>query len=602
MAHVKSGVKNLFIVGVVVVVLFGLRFAALHGYINAPGISKALSVQKVDLPSQNDAQVANVAPLPYPSTSEASVSATPIRFDVWEWNAMSALMLANGGKHTTKGSLMEKYGVNLYLKREDSNNQMKSDLVACANQLHDGSTSCTQGAEAIIVMGDGAGQWLADLNPQLKKLGDDYKLVIIGAVGRSNGEDALLGPPEWKRDPQTLKGKTIVGVLRDGDWNIALKFLGDNNLKNNPDVTTYDPDAVNWIAAPDEDYIKAVTEVFIPNRCDERRVVKDGRLTGDKVNVCPDGVVTWTPGDQQAVDGRSGTVKIVSSRDYSAQMPAVIIGIKHFFRANADEFQGLLAANFQAADQIKAYDAALKKSAEISFEVYNKDQSPEYWYKYFKGVSQKGTLLGGSAVFNLEDDLNYFGLTKGYNNNMATTYTTFANIATTQYKDLFSKNPIPPYREAVDTSYILGAQSLLNSSGVTGAEAETTDYSKQVESGSMVSHAAYHIEFATGSDQPLPSSIPELERIKSSLAIASGLAVKIDGFTDNVGNPASNQSLSERRAYAVKRYLQERAPRDFPDSRFQSVKGHGQSQPIASNDTADGKARNRRVEITQIGD
>ncbi|MGD0910031.1 MAG: hypothetical protein ABSA96_20800, partial [Candidatus Acidiferrales bacterium] len=157
------------------------------------------------------------------------------------------LIYANGGPDTTKGSLMEKYGVNLTLHREDSNSQMKNDLVACAKQLHDGEKTCSQGAEALVVMGDSGGQWLSALNPVLKKLGPEYQAVIIGAVGRSNGEDALLGPAEWKTNPQSMKGKTVVGVIRDGDWNIALNYMGSNGLKNNPDLNTFDPDAVNWI-------------------------------------------------------------------------------------------------------------------------------------------------------------------------------------------------------------------------------------------------------------------------------------------------------------------------------------------------------------------
>jgi OmpA-OmpF porin, OOP family len=147
---------------------------------------------------------------------------------------MFSLIYANGGADTTKGSLMEKNGVNLTLHREDSNSQMKADLLACAKQLHDGEKTCSKGAEAIVVMGDSGGQWLANLNPQLKKLGPEYQAVIIGAVGRSNGEDALLGPAEWKSNPQSMKGKTVVGVIRDGDWNIALNYLGSNGLKNNP--------------------------------------------------------------------------------------------------------------------------------------------------------------------------------------------------------------------------------------------------------------------------------------------------------------------------------------------------------------------------------
>ena len=147
---------------------------------------------------------------------------------------MFALLYANGGKETTKGSLMEKYGVNLALHREDSNSQMKADLLACAKQLHDGEKTCSSGAVALVVMGDGGGQWLADLNPQLKKLGPEYQAVIIGAVGRSNGEDALLGPAEWKSNPQSMKGKTVVGVIRDGDWNIALNYMGSNGAQEQP--------------------------------------------------------------------------------------------------------------------------------------------------------------------------------------------------------------------------------------------------------------------------------------------------------------------------------------------------------------------------------
>jgi len=426
--------------------------------------------------------------------------------------------------------------------------------------------------------------------------------VIIGAVGRSNGEDALLGPAEWKSNPQSMKGKTVVGVIRDGDWNIALNYLGSNGLKNNPDLKTWDPDAVNWISAPDEDYIKAVTEVYVPNRCEDRKVVKDGRPTGETAKVCPDGVVTWTPGDEQAVHGRPGTTKIVSSHEYASQMPAVIMGIKKFFNDNRDEVHGLLAASFQAADQLKAFDAARRKAGEISAKIYN-DQNGEYWYSYYMVVrdAKTGQSLGGSAVFNLEDDVNYFGLDGKHNNNMRASYETFGRIATQNYPQLFKDNPIPPYKEAVDASFIFGAQALLNTSGVQGASAETVDYTKEAASGTVVGHKAVYINFASGSDRPEPSSLPTLSELKDALAINSQLAIQIDGYTDNAGSDAVNVPLSEKRAQAVKHYFQQAAPLSFPDSRFKSVAGHGSQDPLAPNTTAGGKALNRRVEITQIG-
>jgi outer membrane protein OmpA-like peptidoglycan-associated protein len=307
--------------------------------------------------------------------------------------------------------------------------------------------------------------------------------------------------------------------------------------------------------------------------------------------------VTWTPGDEQAVHGRPGTTKIVSSHEYASQMPAVIVGIKKFFNDNRDEVSGLLAASFQAADQLKAFDAARRKAGDISAKIYN-DQTGDYWYTYYMGLRdpKSGQPLGGSAVFNLEDNVNYFGLDGKHNNNMRASYETFGKIATLNYPQLFKDNPIPPYKEAVDTSFIFGAQALLNTSGVQGASAETVDYAKEAASGNVVGHKAVYINFATGSDQPLPNSLPTLNELKDALAINSQLALQIDGYSDTVNLP-----LSEKRAQAVKRYFQQVAPLSFPDSRFTAVAGHGSQNPLASNATAGGKALNRRVEISQIG-
>jgi OOP family OmpA-OmpF porin len=582
-------------------VVLGMKF----GIIPMPAKMKSIVASRVALPSQADAQVANVTAIPYPSKKIANIDAVRFPIDEWEWNAQSAVHGANGGAETTKGSLMEKHGVNLSIHRQDSNSQMKIDLADCAKQLHDGEKTCiptTTAVAAILVMGDSAGQWMADLNPQLKKLGPEYQVEIIGAVGRSDGEDGLLGPSEWKSNPKSMLGKTIVGVIRDGDWNIALNYMGANGLRNNPDLHTYDPDAVNWIAAPDEDYIKAVTDVYIPNRCEKRDVVKDGHLTGKQADVCPDGVVTWLPGDEQAVHGRPGTTKIISSHQYAAQMPDIVLGIKKFFNDNRDEINGFFAATFQEADQIKAFQDARKKAGEISAEIY-KDQTGSYWYGYYNGIKDPATgqPLGGSQVFNLEDNVNYFGLDGRHNNNMRATYETFARIDVENYPDLFKgEHAIPPYKDVVDTSFILGAQAKLNTEGVQSAEAESTDYSK-AQNGEVLGHEAVYISFNTGSDTPTPEGMEQLHKLRDSLAVNSALALQIDGYTDNTGSDTVNIPLSHRRAQAVKQYFQKTAPASFPEARFKSIEGHGSQDPIAPNTTTQNKAKNRRVEIVQIG-
>jgi outer membrane protein OmpA-like peptidoglycan-associated protein len=283
-------------------------------------------------------------------------------------------------------------------------------------------------------------------------------------------------------------------------------------------------------------------------------------------------------------------------------MPAVIIGVKKFFNDNREEVYSLLAATFQAADQIKAFDAVRKRAGEISAKIYN-DQTGDYWYGYYNGVldPKTGQPLGGSAVFNLDDDVSYFGLDGKHNNNMRATYEIFGKIASDNYPQLFKDNPIPPYKEAVDTSFIYGAQAKMNTEGVQGAVAETVDYRAEAAKGQVLGHKSVYINFATGSDQPLSESLSILNQLKDSLAINSQLALQIDGYTDNTGSDTVNIPLSERRALAVKHYLQQKAPLSFPEERFKSVAGHGSLNPVAPNLTAQNKALNRRVEITQIG-
>jgi OOP family OmpA-OmpF porin len=90
-----------------------------------------------------------------------------------------------------------------------------------------------------------------------------------------------------------------------------------------------------------------------------------------------------------------------------------------------------------------------------------------------------------------------------------------------------------------------------------------------------------------------PDAAVILDEAASLLNDNPGRSVSVGGHTDSVGADAYNQSLSERRAAAVKDYLVGRGV----DAGRLSTTGYGESNPIASNDTADGRALNRRVEL-----
>jgi len=90
-----------------------------------------------------------------------------------------------------------------------------------------------------------------------------------------------------------------------------------------------------------------------------------------------------------------------------------------------------------------------------------------------------------------------------------------------------------------------------------------------------------------------PSGVEKVDHAAQVLKQTPGTHVLVEGHTDSIGSAAYNQKLSERRAQTVRDRLVE----DGIDASRITARGLGKSHPIASNDTAEGRAQNRRVEI-----
>ncbi len=102
-----------------------------------------------------------------------------------------------------------------------------------------------------------------------------------------------------------------------------------------------------------------------------------------------------------------------------------------------------------------------------------------------------------------------------------------------------------------------------------------------------------NVFFETGSAELLPSSATELDRLVTLLNEYPTLRIQINGHTDNVGDARSNLGLSESRALSVLNYL---VGKGLPPVRLRS-RGFGETQPVETNDTPEGRARNRRTEF-----
>lgn len=94
----------------------------------------------------------------------------------------------------------------------------------------------------------------------------------------------------------------------------------------------------------------------------------------------------------------------------------------------------------------------------------------------------------------------------------------------------------------------------------------------------------------------LPTSFTELDKLHEFLEENPAVVIKINGHTDITSNPAYNQTLSENRAKAVKMYL----IRKGVDDRKIQIQGFGDTMPVATNETEEGKQKNRRVEFEVV--
>lgn len=109
-------------------------------------------------------------------------------------------------------------------------------------------------------------------------------------------------------------------------------------------------------------------------------------------------------------------------------------------------------------------------------------------------------------------------------------------------------------------------------------------------------HVALHVNFDTDSDAIRPDSRPIVQEIARLLRTDAQLKLKVEGHTDNSGDPAHNRTLSSQRAQSVVHAV---AAQGIDAGRMQAV-GLGADRPVADNGTEEGRALNRRVELVKV--
>ena len=115
----------------------------------------------------------------------------------------------------------------------------------------------------------------------------------------------------------------------------------------------------------------------------------------------------------------------------------------------------------------------------------------------------------------------------------------------------------------------------------------------------VIDKMTLQVFFDSGKAILTEADLKELPKAVDFLKKYPGTKIRLDGYTDSTGTEAYNMKLSERRAMAVRDYLVKEAG---VDSSKITVVGHGGADPVADNKTPEGRAKNRRVEISILSE
>lgn len=611
MSLTQKGKNTLKVAGIIALVAI-VFIAWRGGYLDNRKVTESSTVGPIDLGTNNVSDNKNmVAELPQPTKQAASIKSPTWRQGQMQWESQLAILLANGGINTTKGSLFEKSGIKMNITRQDNCMAGIADIVKCA-KAYKTDPNTTEGLQMYNVMFDGSGGFIKNLESQLAELGPQFRPAIIPYFpGRSYGADACWVPRAWMIQgddgkltisKDSLRGSVWSVVAKDGDWNVLCNLASITQVPMNWDIGTYDANAINVFNV--SDYQQAADAAIADNGrgLTTEFVQKKGKGVGGKITVRVRCFSSWSPEDQQAAEEVGGFYRALSTREFDSEMPCAIITFKKFVDDNHDKLVDMVLALAQAADQIKSYRPALKRAAEAAVEVYgNKDVS--YFLAMYNGSPIKDAQgenieVGGNRVMNLADNMEFFGLADGSYNTAQKVYKLYADIIAKNYPADMPGGPVP-FAKVINTDILQEAfdKSQNPDAGKFITNASMTDFSQKKEMSTVVGSANYQITFATNSAEILPENEEILNKILDNTVSGSNTLIQINGYTDSDGTNEINVPLSKRRAQAVADWLKKHAPNVYKGHRLDDVNGYGSANPIASNNTNEGKKKNRRVEI-----
>lgn len=371
---------------------------------------------------------------------------------------------------------------------------------------------------------------------------------ILFQADWSRGGDAIVVSHDINT-ANDLKGKKVSVAFGTPSHTFLLKMLEASNL-------TYDD----------------ITVVEAPSAVDSATYFKAHKV---------DAAVVWSPDDADCVKNVPGSKVLLSTHTASNIIADVFYAKKSYVERHHKELVSLIKGWLQGAAEINTDAAAKEKAVKILSAGLN--LSDDFSRNAINNV--RLTTYG--------DNMDFFGLNHSYLGMKGEELYIAMTSKYTKIK-LITTDP-PSWRNVVDVSLLKEADLTGKEHASEVAASFTTVKDTEVKT---VATQSITISFPTGSaelDQNAKYIIDD--KLKDTAKGFAQARVVVEGNTDNVGSDRVNQPLSLRRAQSVVTYLTQKY--SFDPNRF-IVHGNGSSKPVASNDTSEGKARNRRTDFMLV--
>jgi outer membrane protein OmpA-like peptidoglycan-associated protein len=461
--------------------------------------------------------------------------ARPVRVALSQWPGHMPLLIAAGGMRTQPGSPAAALGLDVELLFiEDAPSKNKA--------LMDGSV-------------DFVWQTVDELP------------ISLGSYKAAGVEPKAFLQIDWSRGGDACVASAEVRTVEDilGRRSATLLF--------SPDHTVFEFMITNSRLTPEQVAGVRKATQFSPDDFTFARTL----FSQGKIEVA----CLWEPDVTLALASRPGSHRLFSTADATELVADVLLGKKQLLDDHPEIPERVAKAWFAAvaqAERDRPAAARLISTAASRFRDelgYDKTLAALSWAKWTDlGDNARFFGLDGSApafdrVYNQADGI-------------------WINYPQAEIKDRFA--PVVLRDDRV-------VRKLWEQAGKPSAKAELPSEPELARSGKPVFVKSLSINFATASSRLTHEAIAMVnQQVLPQLQMAGGMSVRIEGNTDNVGDPDENQTLSEQRAQSILEYL---VARGVAANRL-VARGNGSRNPMATNGTAEGRAQNRRTEILFI--